>query len=110
MAFDDRGVSARDDDRRAVGSARHRSAYRSSSDNGSIPCAQVKVTLTNGSRTFTRLVRASSSGGFTVRFTLAAVDPCRGTLSVSATDGRGSTARWKRQCRPPSETDPYPVS
>ena len=74
------------------------------------PLAQVKVTLTNGSRTFTRLVRASSSGEFTARFTLAAVDPCRGTLTVSATDGRGSTARWKRQCRPPSETDPYPVS
>jgi hypothetical protein len=74
------------------------------------PLSQVKVTLMNGARTFTRLVRASPSGGFSVRFTLAAVDPCRGTLSVTAVDGRGTRARWKRQCRPPSETDPYPVS
>ena len=70
---------------------------------------QVTVTLANGARRHVRSVRASQAGGFTVRFTFVAVDPCRGILSVTAVDGLGARARWTRECRPPSTTDPYPA-
>ncbi|HET6682775.1 MAG TPA: hypothetical protein VFG75_03690 [Gaiella sp.] len=71
--------------------------------------ARVTVTLANGARRHTRTVRASRTGRFTVRFTFVAVDPCRGTLTVTAVDGLGARARWTRECRPPSTTDPYPA-
>ncbi len=69
----------------------------------------VTVTLTNGAKRFTRTVQTSRAGAFVVRFTLVAVDPCRGTLSVVAVDSNGNRARWTRVCRPPSITDPYPA-
>jgi len=73
------------------------------------PGARVTVTLANGARRHTRTVRSSQAGGFVVRFTLVVVDPCRGSLTVTAVDGLGARARWTRECRPPSVTDPYPA-
>jgi hypothetical protein len=70
---------------------------------------RVTVTLTNGKRRHTRTVRASRAGTFTVRFTFVAVDPCRGTLDVTAVDPLGARARWTRECRPPSLVDPTPA-
>ena len=71
--------------------------------------ALVTSTLANGAGRHTRTVRASPTGRFTVRFTFVAVDPCRGTLTVTAVDGLGGRAQWTRVCRPPSTTDPYPA-
>ena len=73
------------------------------------PGTRVSITLANGARRHTRAVRASQAGAFTVRFTFVAVDPCRGTLNVTAVDGLGARARWTRECRPPSVTDPSPA-
>jgi hypothetical protein len=70
---------------------------------------RVTVTLANGTRLHTRTVRTSQAGGFTVRFTFVAVDPCRGSLSVTAVDRLGARARWTQECRPPSLTDPTPA-
>ena len=39
-------------------------------------------------------------------FGLVAFVPCRGTMSVTALDGRGARATLSRVCRPPSTTDP----
>ena len=74
------------------------------------PLDLVKVTLTMGGRTFTRTVRASRTGAFTVRFDLVAVEPCRGAVLVTAVDAAGATVRWKRLCRPPSVSDGHRVS
>jgi hypothetical protein len=73
------------------------------------PGSRVTVTLANGARRHSRSVRASQAGGFTVRFTFVAIDPCRGSLSVTAVDGLGARAGWTRVCRPPSLTDPSPA-
>ena len=73
------------------------------------PETRVTVTLANGTRRHTRTVRASQTGGFTVRFTFVVVDPCHGTLRITAVDTLGARAHWTRECRPPSTTDPYPA-
>ena len=73
------------------------------------PGARVTVTLRNGARRHVHEVRASVAGSFVVRFGHVAIDPCRGTLSVTALDGRGARATWTRVCRPPSTTDPSPA-
>jgi hypothetical protein len=73
------------------------------------PGSRVTVTLATGVRRHTRRVTASPAGGFTVRFDLVAVDPCRGTLDVTAVDPLGARARWTRECRPPSLVDPVPA-
>jgi hypothetical protein len=54
-----------------------------------------------------RTLRTDGSGRFTFRYsTLVALDPCRGTIVVTAVGASsGRTATWKRECRPP---DPLP--
>ncbi len=70
------------------------------------PGSAVTVTLSNGEHHLRRIVLASRSGRFVVRFGFFAADPCRGNLSAIAIDGHGAKARWKHECRPPSETAP----
>jgi hypothetical protein len=54
-----------------------------------------------------RSVRATQGGSFRVAFgPLLAVDPCEGAVVITATGSRGSTASWKRACRPPSTRPP----
>jgi hypothetical protein len=50
-----------------------------------------------------RTLRTDAAGRFTFRYsTLVALDPCRGTIVVTAVGtSSGRTATWKRQCRPP---------
>ncbi|MGH3103535.1 MAG: hypothetical protein ACRDN6_05500 [Gaiellaceae bacterium] len=71
---------------------------------GFVPSERVRVTLAVGRRsTHVRSVKAGSDGRFTVAFDLLlAVDPCRGTLVVTATGSRGSRAAYTKVCRPPS--------
>lgn len=54
-----------------------------------------------------RTIRSDRSGRFTFRYgTLVAIDPCNGTIVVTATGASsGRTATWKRPCRTP---DPLP--
>jgi hypothetical protein len=69
---------------------------------------QVRLTLRTGRpRTVSRTTRAGRSGTFRAAFgLLVALDPCRGTLVVTATGSRGSRATVKRPCRPPSTAPP----
>jgi hypothetical protein len=54
-----------------------------------------------------RTLRTDGSGRFIFRYgTLVALDPCRGTIVVTAVGASsGRKATWKRECRPP---DPLP--
>jgi hypothetical protein len=59
------------------------------------------VTASAGGR-FTKIVTASSAGGFLVRFRRAHVDPCNG-FAVTARGDEGSRASYKT---PPQECPP----
>lgn len=69
---------------------------------------RVRLTLRTGrARAFVRNAQAGSEGRFRTAFPLlVALDPCRGTIVVTATGSRGGTATWKRACRPPSTRPP----
>jgi hypothetical protein len=69
---------------------------------------RVRLTLRAGrARPSTRTVDAGRDGRFRARFNaLLAVEPCSGTLVVTAAGSRGSRASWKRVCRPPSTRPP----
>src|SRR5262249_22138252 len=55
-----------------------------------------------GRRVATQALTAGSGGAFRTRFsTLVAVDPCRGSIAVSAAGASGSRAAVRRPCRPP---------
>jgi hypothetical protein len=64
----------------------------------------VRLTLRAGKRRpATRSVQATRTGTFRAAFDLLiAVDPCEGSLVITATGSRGSSAWLKRTCRPPS--------
>jgi hypothetical protein len=68
---------------------------------------QVRLELRVGRRQPTlRRVRADRDGRFTAKFGLfVALDPCTGTVVVTATGAAGSHATYKKQCRPPSTGD-----
>jgi hypothetical protein len=54
-----------------------------------------------------RNVQATQSGSFRAAFDLlVAIEPCEGSLLITATGSRGSSASWKRACRPPSRRPP----
>jgi hypothetical protein len=67
--------------------------------------ARERVRLTLTTRTLARraTLTAGVAGGFTYKpALLVAVDPCRGTIVVSAVGlSSGRRASWKRVCRPP---------
>ena len=69
---------------------------------------RVVVTLRTGRpRAVSLTTRAGSSGRFRAAFgLLVAIEPCRGTIVVTATGSRGSRASVKRACRPPSAAPP----
>ena len=69
---------------------------------------RVLLTLRSGrARAVRETARADARGRFRAAFdALVAVDPCRGTLSVTAAGSEGSRATWKRVCRPPSTRPP----
>jgi hypothetical protein len=65
------------------------------------PGSRVEVTARTGRARRTVSVRAGSAGGFRVRFSvLFAVEPCHGTLVITAKSAGGDTASVKRPCRP----------
>jgi hypothetical protein len=65
------------------------------------PGTRVEVTASTGRARRTVSVRAGSAGGFRVRFSvLFAVEPCHGTLVITAKGADGETASVKRPCRP----------
>jgi hypothetical protein len=68
----------------------------------------VRLALRAGRRQpIVRNVQATASGRFRATFgLLVAVEPCEGTLVLTATGSRGSGASWKRECRPPSRRPP----
>jgi hypothetical protein len=69
---------------------------------------RVRLTFQAGRRKpATRSVQATPNGSFRTAFDLLlAVDPCEGSLVLTATGSRGSSASWKRACRPPSTRPP----
>jgi hypothetical protein len=73
------------------------------------PRERVRVTLTTRALVRRTTLRAGAAGSFTYRAgLLLAVDPCRGTIVVSALGlSSGRRAAWKRVCRPP---DVWPSS
>jgi hypothetical protein len=73
------------------------------------PRERVRVTLTTRALVRRTTLTASAGGRFTYRAQLlVAVDPCRGTIVVSAVGlASGRRASWKRVCRPP---DVWPSS
>ena len=73
------------------------------------PRERVRVTLTTRALTRRTTLTAGAAGRFTYRASpLVAVDPCRGTIVVSALGlSSGRRATWKRACRPP---DVWPSS
>ena len=75
---------------------------------GFVARERVRLTLRVGHRKPVSLrVRATRNGGFRAAFDLLlAVEPCEGSLVLTATGSRGSTASWKRTCRPPSRRPP----
>jgi hypothetical protein len=75
---------------------------------GFAPGERVLITLRTGRpRAVSRAARAGRAGTFRAAFGLfVAVEPCRGTLVVTATGSRGSRASVKRPCRPPSTAPP----
>jgi hypothetical protein len=62
----------------------------------------VRVRLSVRTLAETRTLRSDQGGRFTFRHSgLLAVDPCRGTIVVSAVGAAsGRSAMWKRACRP----------
>jgi hypothetical protein len=73
---------------------------------GFMPNEHVRLTLRVGKARFARTTIATASGTFTAGFGLAAVDPCRGVIVVTARGSRGSTSSYRRACRPSSTTPP----
>jgi hypothetical protein len=69
-----------------------------------------RVTLTlrvAGRRVARRAVTAGSRGAFRAGFsTLVAVDPCRGSIVISAVGAAGSRASARRPCLPPDPQVP----
>jgi hypothetical protein len=67
--------------------------------------ARERVTVTvrvAGRRVARRAVTAGARGVFRVRFSpFLAVDPCRGSIVVTAAGTAGSRASVRRPCRPP---------
>jgi hypothetical protein len=63
----------------------------------------VRVRLSVRTLAETRMLRSDQGGRFTFRHSgLLAVEPCRGTIVVSAVGAAsGRSATWKRACRPP---------
>jgi hypothetical protein len=70
---------------------------------------RVRVTLTTRALVRRTTLTAGAAGAFTYRPSpFVAVDPCRGTIIVSALGlSSGRRATWKRVCRPP---DVWPSS
>jgi hypothetical protein len=75
---------------------------------GFVARERVRVVLRAGRwRPTVRSVQATPHGSFRFAFdVLVAVEPCEGTLLITATGSRGSSASWKRGCRPPSRRPP----
>jgi hypothetical protein len=70
---------------------------------GFVPAEKVRLALRPGRpRAVVRTVSAGPSGSFRAGFGLAAVEPCRGAVVITATGSRGSRASVRRPCRPPS--------
>jgi hypothetical protein len=69
---------------------------------------RVRLTLSVRAQSAGKTVRADALGRFTYRpQTLIALDPCRGTIVVSALGlTSGLRATWKRACRPPDVWPP----
>jgi hypothetical protein len=67
------------------------------------PRERVRVTLTTRALVRRTTLTAGAAGSFTYRAgLLVAVDPCRGTIVVTALGlGSGRRASWKHECRPP---------
>jgi hypothetical protein len=67
------------------------------------PRERVRVTLSTRAAVWRTTLRTGAAGGFTYRpGVLIAVDPCRGTIVVTALGlGSGRRATWKHACRPP---------
>jgi hypothetical protein len=70
---------------------------------------RVRVTLTIRTRAQRSTLKAGARGAFTYRpATFVVVDPCRGTIVVTAVGiSSARKATWKRACRPP---DVWPAS
>jgi hypothetical protein len=85
-----------------------RSAPVTVAGTGFVGDERVRLVLRAGRwRPAVRTVQATPDGSFRVVFDLLlAVEPCRGALVLTATGSRGSTASWKRVCRPPSTRPP----
>jgi len=65
---------------------------------------RVRITLTFRRIRAVRALHADRSGRFTFRYTtLLALEPCRGSIVVTAVGASGRTATWKRACRPPDK-------
>jgi hypothetical protein len=75
---------------------------------GFAPGEHVRLTLRTGRpRAVSRTARAGSAGTFRAAFGLfVALEPCRGSIVVTATGSRGSRASVKRACLPPSTAPP----
>src|SRR5262245_32974682 len=69
---------------------------------------RVRVNLSTRAMVLRRTLRAGAAGGFTYRpGLLVAVDPCRGTIVVTALGlSSGRRATWKHVCRPPEVRPP----
>jgi hypothetical protein len=67
------------------------------------PRERVRVTLSARANVWRTTLRAGAAGRFTYRpEDLVAVDPCRGTIVVTALGlSSGRRATWKHVCRPP---------
>jgi hypothetical protein len=67
--------------------------------------AKVKVVATTRRARVVVTVTAGKTGAFSARFSpLFAVEPCHGSLVVSAATAEGIQAQLKRACRPPDLT------
>jgi hypothetical protein len=75
---------------------------------GFVPNEKVQMTLRVGigKARFARTVTADAAGTFRAGFGLAVVDPCQGTIVVTAKGSRGSFSSYRRACRPASTTPP----
>ena len=74
---------------------------------GFVPNEKVQMTLrVGGQARFARTVTADAAGAFRAGFGLAVVDPCRGSIVVTAKGSRGSFSSYRRACRPASTTPP----
>ncbi len=70
------------------------------------PGERVRLTLRVGKARFVRTATADAAGSFTAGFGLAAVDPCRGVIEVTAKGSLGSTSSYRRACRSASSKPP----